>query len=88
MFNSPPHCNLRANIQFFVNSIHSLNIKQNAFKSLDAYHTVCAEGWPRGPIPAKTLYGISKSWISEKDFGFLRFYFKEVLFTFVVYRLR
>ena len=30
---------------FLVNSIHSLNNKQNAFKSLDAYHTVCAAGW-------------------------------------------
>jgi len=30
---------------FLVNSSHSLNSKQNAFKSLDAYRTVCAEGW-------------------------------------------
>ena len=30
---------------FLVNSIHSSNRKQNAFKSLDAYRTVCAEGW-------------------------------------------
>ena len=30
---------------FLVNSVHSSNSKQNAFKSLDAYHTVCAAGW-------------------------------------------
>jgi len=30
---------------FLVNSSHSSNSKQNAFKSLDAYQTVCAEGW-------------------------------------------
>ena len=28
-----------------MSSIHSSNSKQNAFKSLDAYHIVCAEGW-------------------------------------------
>jgi len=30
---------------FLVITIHSSNSKQNAFKSLDAYWTVCAEGW-------------------------------------------
>ena len=30
---------------YLVSGIHSSNSKQNAFKSLDAYHTVCAEGW-------------------------------------------
>ena len=30
---------------FLVNRIHSSNNKQNASKSLDTYHTVCAEGW-------------------------------------------
>ena len=30
---------------YLVSGIHSSNSKQNAFKSLDAYRTVCAEGW-------------------------------------------
>ena len=30
---------------YLVNNLHSSNVNQSAFKSLDAYRTVCVEGW-------------------------------------------
>ena len=42
---NPSRCDIWANIRLLVNRRHSSNSKQNAFKSLDAYRTVCAESW-------------------------------------------
>ena len=69
---------------FLVNSVHSSNSKQNAFKSLDAYHTVCAAGWlsslevkewkggviVRGDVKPSQRSGILyKAWVALKKSG-------------------
>ena len=69
---------------YLVNSIHSSNSKQNAFKSLDAYHTVCASGWlsslevkewKRGIIvwgdikPSQRSGILYKAWVALKNSG-------------------
>ena len=65
-------------------SVYSTNSKQNAFKSLDAYHTVCAAGWlsslevkqwkrgviVRGDVKPSQQSGILyKAWVTLKKSG-------------------
>ena len=55
--------------QILVNRSHCSNSKQNAFKSLDAYRTVCAEGWLSSLEVREWKRGITSSYGSFPFFS-------------------